>query len=117
MSEIKTIKVPCPLSGASHKDAWVERREQIGIPVYKRLMEAGGYFRTEGALEAVCKELSDLIIDWELWDDEGNSLPKPYQNPDAFMKLAEVDSDAFLWINTVIQSSIDKLFEPPKKES
>jgi len=114
MSEIKTVRVPCTLKGEGHKEKWVERAEMIGIPVYREISQLSGYFTNEKALLRICEIFSELVFDWNLEDGEGNPLPKPYKNPEALMKLAEVDSDAFLWLVGVIGSNINTLFEPPK---
>lgn len=117
MSELKKVKVPCPLAGKSHIEKWVERKEQIGIPVYREMSQLRDYFTDEEALQRLSEIFSELIVDWNLEDAEGKALPKPYKNPDAFIKLAEIDSDAFIWLVNVVNSTIDNLFEPPKKES
>ncbi len=117
MGEIKRVKVTCPLKGESHLEKWVERREQIGISVYRELSDLGSYFESEEALKRICQIYSEQILDWNLEDGMGKALPKPYQNPEAFEKLAEADSDCFLWVSTVIQMSIDQLVEPEEEKS
>jgi len=117
MSEIKKVKVPCSLKGESHAEKWVERAELIGIPVYREISQLGSCFTEEDSLKRICVIFSEVITDWNLEDGEGNALPKPYKHPEALMKLAEVDSDAFLWLVGVVNSNINTLFEPPKVSS
>lgn len=117
-TKIKKVKVPCPLAGDTHKEKFVERREAIGLNVYRRISELGGAFRAEEeALEELYKILSTLILDWDLEDDTGKALPKPYENPKAFEALADTDADAFIWVLTVVQSPIDQLFEVEEEKS
>ena len=117
MGEIKRVKVTCPLKGESHLEKWVERREQIGISVYRELSELGSYFSSEEALKRICEIYSEQILDWNLEDGTGKALPKPYKKPEAFEKLAEDDFDAFLWISKIVQFSIDQLVEPEEEKS
>lgn len=117
MAVIKAVRVDCPLAGESHKGKWVERSEMIGIPIYRRMRELGGFLTEEETLKELCKVVSEVIVGWNLEDDTGKPLPEPYNNPEAFEKLAEIDSDAFIWILGVINTNIDALVEPPKKAS
>lgn len=117
MGEIKRVKISCPLSGASHTEKWVERREQIGVQVYRELNELGiDYLTSEEALIRICVIFSEQILDWNLEDDTGKALPKPYRKPKALEKLAEADFDAFLWVSKVVQFSIDQLIEPEEEK-
>lgn len=117
MGEIRRVKVTCPLAGETHKEKWVERRETIGVPVYRELNELGiDYLTSEEALERICVIFSEQILDWNLEDDTGKALPKPYRKPKALEKLAEVDFDAFLWVSKVVQFSIDQLVEPEEEK-
>jgi len=118
MGEIKRVKITCPLAGESHLEKWVERREQIGVPVYRELNKLGiEYLTSEKALKRICEIFSEQILDWNLEDGTGKALPKPYRKPKAFEKLAEDDFDAFLWVSKVVQFSIDQLVEPEEEKS
>lgn len=118
MGEVRKITVKCDLPGESYEDWWLERKEQIGIPIYAELSRLGvKFFSQEEALDRICQIFAEYVYDWNLTDDTGKPLPKPHDNPDAFKKLAEVNTDGFLWISRIIQAPIESLFEPKEEKS
>ena len=52
--------------------------------------------RIEQGLDALCRELSNKILDWNWTDFEGNPLPKPFKNPEVFKDISE---DELIWLS------------------
>ena len=55
--------------------------------------------KLEEALDSICLELSNKVVDWDWTDLNGEPLPKPYHNPDVFKQLAE---EEIVWLSSAL---------------
>ena len=91
-----------------HEDEWVDFRRGF----------SWGYMMAQQGLVAarddtgkriaawtdVVKSLADNIIAWSLTDAEGEALPQPYHNPEAFRQLT---NEELLWLDSNVVPAPD----------
>lgn len=86
---------------AIHKDEWVEVIPIGSMASYIALIQISqAASERADALDTLCEQLSERIVNWNWTDLSGTSLPKPYKNKKAFYNLGE---DEILWLITAIQ--------------
>lgn len=116
----ESIRVTVPESygdafGQGEERQWTERRIYIGRDVK---LEISGLldqsYDERKAFERLCAILAEHHTAWGLTDEEGNPLPEPWQNPDAFERLADVSYDLFIWCTRVVNTPLAFLTAPEK---
>jgi len=86
---------------AVHKGEWVEVLAIKSIAQHLAALElqryaAGGDTKAMAqALESLCQELSNRVLDWNWTDLDSQPLPRPYRQPAIIKSLSE---DELLWL-------------------
>ena len=84
--------------GEWYEDQWLERVVKVGRGAFKALKEVGlEYFSDDEALDVTADALAKVFTAWNLEDNDG-PLPQPWENPDAFVALANSDLNLFAWV-------------------
>ncbi len=100
--QIVRLEVPEELLGAGY---WIEVRRRLKM---KDLTLFAGFSRfanlspaeTLAAMDDVFAALGMIVVDWNLEDEEGQPLPSPKDNPEAF---GELYVDTLTWLAGQIQ--------------
>jgi len=90
---------------------WVERRHRISV----RILQAceGKLFEVledEKAFQKLCENMGQVFTDWTIEGDSG-PLPKPWQNPKAFVALADSDYELLMWVWNLTFMSVAELLD------
>ena len=107
------IDVPVEEFGDAYKGQYVRRRQRIGKPLVEQFEKMTGFFTEVKAFKYGCKLLAEIFTDWTL-EGDGGPLPKPWENPDAFVALLDSDLDLSLWVLGQIHKPVVQLVQPSK---
>jgi len=91
---------------AAHEGEWVEIiqvgsiRQYLALSKLASVSSNGNLGNLEIALNDLCKEVSQRIVDWNWTDMAGKAMPKPYRKPEIISELTE---DELLWLIRAVQ--------------
>lgn len=97
---------------------WVEFRAKLKMRQYVALRKTGNILiseepeEIEAAFRQVCETLSEIVVSWNWTDEEGELLPKPKGNPDAFVDL---EFEELLWLVDKMGKKAGERQRPSKK--
>lgn len=88
---------------------YVERRQQVGKAAVAELKNLVELLKEEERFEKVCEVFQSVYLDWDLADSVDGPLPKPWQNPEAFKLLIDMDINLALWTVGLIHAPMSRL--------
>jgi len=101
--------------GGGENRQWLERKVYIGRDVkveIGKLLDIG--YSQQKAFQRLCEIFSNCITGWGFTTEDGEALPDPWQNPDAFDALADISLDLFLWCSRAIHTPLHFLVSVEK---
>jgi hypothetical protein len=112
--QVRTVRVASDEVESQGPGTWVELRQSLKLKHLRALTDLSklqGIDRMDleavnKGFDAVCEALSRFVVAWNWRDEDGEPLPSPKRDPEAF---SELEFDELMWLIGRVTAMVGEL--------